>query len=174
MLGVETYLLFHQTNTPANTIISGNRNWLTLRTQASCPRVMVMRRSSCSFGRIEIKSSSEPSQSIVFKARSLLPLKLMKEFSAQDALPITTNRPCESCLPLLKVPAAAIVSGPFRFFGSVVLTSGELRLAVARLVSEESNSFWTEVLSPFLTSRERARGKPVAVPFIPLTMACES
>src|SRR5438094_10526307 len=96
-----TYLLRHHADTPATTTISGSRNWLVVRTQLSCARVMVTRRSSCSFGRIEIKSSSDDSQSIVFSARSLLPLKRIKEFAAQEELPMTTNRPCESGLPLL-------------------------------------------------------------------------
>ena len=67
-------------------------------------------------------------------------------------------------MPVLKVPAAARVSGPFLFFGSLTLTDGELRLLVAKLVLELSNSFCTLVLSVFLTSSERASGNPVAVP----------
>ena len=42
-----------------------------MRTQFSCERVIVMRRSSCSLGRMEIRSSSDDSQLIVFSARSL-------------------------------------------------------------------------------------------------------
>src|SRR5580692_6848381 len=135
---------------------------------------MVMRRSSCSFGRIEIKSSSDASQSTAFNARSLLPLKFRNEFAAQDELPTTTKRPCESCFPVLYVAAAAMVSGPFLFFGSLGSTAGELKLLVARLLSDESNNFCTEVLSLFLMSKERESGNPVAVPFMPSTIACES
>src|SRR5438094_9324405 len=87
-----TYLLRHHADTPAITTTSGSRNWLVVRTQLSCARVMVIRRSSCSFGRIEIKSSSDDNQSIVFNARSLLPLKRMNELVAQEELPITTKR----------------------------------------------------------------------------------
>src|SRR5689334_19698565 len=92
------YLLFHQTDTPANTTISGNRNWLVDRTQSSWPFVIVMVRFSCSLERIEIKSSSDASQLTVFSARSSLPLKLIKALFAHEELPTTTNRPCEFSL----------------------------------------------------------------------------
>src|ERR1035438_2618629 len=81
------YRRFHQTDTPAKITIRGRTNWLAMRTQLSCAWVMVMRRSSCSLGRIEIRSSSEESQFMVFNARSRLPLKLRKEFAAQAELP---------------------------------------------------------------------------------------
>src|SRR5579859_4418008 len=131
---------------------------------------MVMRRSSCCLRRMEIRSSSEASQLTAFKARSALPLNLMNPLVAHDEHPMTTNRPCELSFPVLYVPAAAMVSGPFLFLGSLMFTEGELRLLVARLPLEESKSFWTLVLSVFLISMERDRGKPVAVPFISLTM----
>src|SRR5579883_3034390 len=162
--------LFHHTPIPAMTTIPGNRNWLVARTQFNCDRVIVMRRSSRSLGRMEIKSSSEASQLMVFKARSLLPLKLMNPLLSQEELPTTTNRPWEFSLPVLQVPAAAMASGPFLLLGSLTLTAGELKLLVARLVSDESNSFCTVLLSVFLISKERERGKPVAVPLISLTM----
>src|SRR5713101_4346691 len=95
------YLLRHQTETPAKTTISGNKNWLVRRTQFICARVMVMRRSSGSLGRMEIKSSSEESQFMAFRAKSELPLKLMKELAAQAELPMTTKRPWEFSLPVL-------------------------------------------------------------------------
>ena len=60
-----------------------------------------MRRSSCCLGRMEIKSSSDANQLIVFNARSSLPLKLMKRLATQDELPTTTNRPCAFALPVL-------------------------------------------------------------------------
>src|ERR1700728_1290494 len=119
---------------------------------------------------MEIRSSSDASQLIAFKARSSLPLKLMKLLAAHDELPTTTKRPCEFSFPVLYVPAAAIVSGPFLFFGSFTLTLAELKLLVARLLLEESKSFCTLVLSVLLISMERARGKPVAVPFISFTI----
>src|ERR1700735_5143688 len=136
-------------------------NWL---------RVIVSLRSSGAFGRIEIRSSAEASQSTALSARSLFPLKGRKEFAAHDELPTTTNRPCESCLPVLYVPAAAIVIGPFLFFGSFGSIAGEFKLVVARLVVEESNNFCTVVLSPFLIWMERESGNPVAVPFMPFTI----
>src|SRR5215467_8055318 len=95
------YLLFHHTPTPATTITKGNTNWLVARTQFNCECVMVMRRSSCRLGRIEIKSSSEESQLIALSAKSSLPLKPMKRFAAHVELPITTKRPCEFSLPVL-------------------------------------------------------------------------
>src|SRR5579864_1086594 len=97
----KTYLLFHHTPTPATTTTSGRINWLVARTKLSCPRVMVIRRSSCCFGRIEIRSSSEESQFTALSARSSLPLKSRKRFAAQPELPITTNRPCEFSFPVL-------------------------------------------------------------------------
>src|ERR1039457_6503346 len=105
---------------PVKTTANGSKTWLHRRTQFSCVRVMVMGRFSSSFGRIEIKSSSDASQLIVFIAKSLLPLKLRNELAAHDELPITTKRPWESCLPVSYVPVAAMVSGPFLFFGSSV------------------------------------------------------
>src|SRR5690242_13927614 len=95
------YLLRHQTENPAITTASGNRNWLVMRTQFICALVIVIRRSSGSFGRMEIKSSSDDSQFIAFSARSRFPLKLIKEFAAHCELPTTTNRPCEFSLPVL-------------------------------------------------------------------------
>src|ERR1700722_17934204 len=141
-----------------------------MRTQLSCAWVMVMRRSSCSLGRMEIRSSSDESQFMVFNARSRFPLKFRKELAAQAELPKTTNRPCEFSLPVLYVPAAASVSGPFLFLGSLGSISGELSFDVARLESEELNSFCTVDLPSFLKLSERDSGKPVAVPFISLTM----
>src|SRR5580692_2450138 len=134
---------------------------------------MVIRRSSGCFGRMEIKSSSDASQLMAFNARSSLPLKLIKLLAAQEELPTTTKRPCEFPFPLLYVPAAAMVSGPFLFLGSLTLTLAELRLLVARLLLEESKSFSTLVFSVLLISMERASGKPVAVPFISFTMGWE-
>src|SRR5438309_10631850 len=78
------YLLRHHTDTPATTTTSARWNWLLARTQLGCARDMVMRRSCCDFGRIEIKSSSEERRFIGFRASSLLPLKLMTEVAAHD------------------------------------------------------------------------------------------
>src|SRR5215469_15039578 len=158
---------------PATTTIAGKRNWLTARTQLNCAPVIVMRRSSRSFGRIEIRSSSDESQLIAFNARSLLPLKLMNPFASHEELPTTTNRPCEFSFPVLYVPAAAIVRGPFLFFESFTFTDDEFRLVVARLVLDESNNLSTVALSVLLISIERERGNPVAVPFMSLTIACD-
>ena len=62
---------------------------------------MVILRSSCGFGRMEIRSSSEESQFIAFNARSLLPLKPRNELAAQEELPTTTKRPSEFSLPVV-------------------------------------------------------------------------
>ena len=100
--GPETpYLLRHQTENPAITTASGNKNWLVMRTQFICAFVIVIRRSSGSFGRIEIKSSSEESQFIAFIARSLLPLNVRNELATQEELPTTTKRPSEFSFPVL-------------------------------------------------------------------------
>ena len=72
-----------------------------MRTTFIWARVIVTRRSSGAFGRIEIKSSSEESQFTVFNARSRLPLKFKNEFAAHAELPMTTNRPCEFSFPVL-------------------------------------------------------------------------
>src|SRR6267378_1421263 len=95
------YLLRHQTDTPANNSAPGNRNWLLSRTQLNCARVMVTLRFSCSFGRMEIRSSSEESQFSAFSARSPLPLKVMNELAGHAELPTTTKRPSEFSLPVL-------------------------------------------------------------------------
>src|SRR5262249_15879708 len=105
-----------------------------------------------------------------FNARSLLPLKSMKRFSTQLEPPITTNRPWVPSLPVLYVPAAASVRGPFLFLGSAGSTAGDVRFTVAKLVGEESNSFSTVHLSGFLISSERENGNPVVSPFMPLTI----
>ncbi len=52
-----------------------------------------MRRSSCSFGRIEIRSSSEDSQFIMFNIRFRFPLKRRNELDIQRELPTTMKRP---------------------------------------------------------------------------------
>src|SRR6202035_1027662 len=106
------------------------------------------------------------SQFMVFNAKSLLPLKFRNEFAAHAELPITTNRPWAFSLPVLYEAAAAIVSGPFLFFGSLGSISGEFNLVVARLESDELNNLSTLDLPSFFVSIERASGKPVAVPFI--------
>ena len=67
-----------------------------------------------------------------------------------------------------------MVSGPFLFFGSLGSTWGEFNLLVARLLSDEPNSFSTVVLSVFFTSMERTSGNPVAEPLSSFTMACRS
>src|SRR6266436_9704831 len=115
---VTSYLLRHHTETPAKITIRGSMNWLLISTHRNCAFVIVIRRSSGSFGRMEMRSSSEESQFIVFSAKSRLPLKPKNELAAHAELPITTKRPWEFSFPLLYVPAAAIVIGPFLFFGS--------------------------------------------------------
>src|SRR5262245_1560606 len=152
----------------------GSRNWLVIFTQFIWALVSVMRRSSRSFGRMEIKSSSEASQFTAFKARSRLPLKPMKEFAAQLELPTTTKRPCEFSFPVLWVPAAAIAKGPLVLLGSVGSIAALLSFMVARLDSDELKRFVTVLLSLFLVSRDRASGKPVARRLMSLTMAWDS
>src|ERR1700737_2470828 len=123
-----------------------------------------MRRSSCSFGRMEIRSSSEDSQFIMFNIRFRFPLKRRNAFAAQRELPTTTNRPWLFGLPVLYVAAAASVNGPFLSLLASMRISGELRLVVAKLLAEVEKSLVTDVLSPFLVSSDRDIGKPVAVP----------
>ena len=117
-----------------------------------------------------MRSSSEDSQLMVFSARSRFPLNGRNELAAHNELPTTTNRPCEFSLPVLYVPAAAIVNGPFLFFGSLGSILSESNFAVDRLLSELSNSFSTVVLSAFFVASERDSGNPVAVPFISFTI----
>src|SRR5713101_6791010 len=133
-----------------------------------CRLVRFKRRSSGSLGRIEIRSSSELSQFIMFRNRSRFPLKRRMLFDTQLELPTTTNRP--SFAVAFTVPAAAMASGPFlSFFGSMRI-SAELRLLVAKLLSEVANSF----SAGDLTSRVRASGKAVADSFISRTIAWDS
>ena len=84
-----------------------------------------------------MRSSSEESQLIAFSARSRFPLKRRNVLAAHNELPTTTKRPWEFSLPVLNVPAAPSVNGPFLFFGSLGLTAGESNFSVARLDSEE-------------------------------------
>src|SRR5580704_14551636 len=123
---------------------------------------------------MEMRSSSDDSQLMVFKARSRFPLNGKNPLAAHKELPTTTNRPCEFSLPVLNVPATAMVIGPFLFFGSLGSILSESNFVVERLLSELENSFSTVVLSPFLPSSEQDSGNPVAVPFISFTMGCES
>ena len=93
-----------------------------------CAFVNVNRRSSGSFGRIEIRSSSEESQFNIFSAKSRLPLNRSILLATQPELPTTTNRPW---LPVT-VPAAAIVfawhpvPGALRYTVEVSAAEGEL------------------------------------------------
>src|SRR5438045_1177055 len=57
-----------------------------------------------------------------------------------------------------------MVSGPFLLLGSRVFTSAEVRLLVARLLSDVENNVSTAALPALLTCIERDSGKPVAVP----------
>ena len=129
--------------------LAGDADPIHLRSSHRDPAVFLL------FRQMEIKSSSEASQSIAFIARSGLPLKPMKEFSAHKELPTTTKRPWEFSLPVLYVPAAAIVSGPFLFPGSFSLMLVESSTVVARLLADESKSLSTAVLSRFCVERTR-------------------
>jgi len=59
-------------------------------------------------------------------------------------------------------------------FRIVGIDFGRIQLLVARLLSDEPNSFSTVVLSVLFTSMERTSGNPVAEPFSSLTIACRS
>src|SRR5262249_4209344 len=138
-----------------------------------CRRVRVKRRSACSFGRIEIRSSSEDSQFIMFRNRSRLPLKRRILFATQPEEPVTTKRPWLLACPVLFVPAAPRTNGPFLSFPETEICA-ELRLVVSRLLSEVENNFSTVVLSPDFTSNDRASGYAVATSFISRTIGCDS
>ena len=124
-----------------------------------------------SLGRMEIRSSSEASQLMVLSARSRLPLKLMKELAAQSRncrrrRSGPGNFPCRCC----RCQPQRGVKGPFLFFGSLGSIAGQFRLLVAKLVSEESNSFWTRSLVAILDLDRTREGEAGAVPFMPFTM----
>src|SRR5256885_8017517 len=121
----------HHTDAPAKITTSGSMNWLLIRTHWNWALVIVIRRSSGSFGRIEIKSSSDESQFTVFNAKSRFPLKPKNPLAAHSELPITTKRPCEFSLPGLYVPAAPIGIGPFLFFGPFGSMCDEFNFSVA-------------------------------------------
>ena len=74
---------------------SGIMNWLTMRSSASWARVISSRLSTGSFGRIEIRSSSDDSQFTMFIARSRLSKlrDVSTPLSAHAEPPTTTNRP---------------------------------------------------------------------------------
>src|SRR6266571_713601 len=158
---VNIHRRFHQTIKPAATTIIGRPIMLENRIDDICRLERLNGRSCGSLGRIEIRSSSELSQFIMFRNRSRFPLKRRILLATQLELPTTTNRP--SFAVALTVPAAASASGPFlSFFGSMRI-SAELRLLVAKLLSEVENSFSAEAPEPpDLTSRVRASGNAVA------------
>src|SRR5205823_10014085 len=87
------YLLRHHTVRPAITTASGRSPRLVMPNQFNCARVIVIRRSSRSLGRIEINSSSDASQLMVFIARSRFPLNEINPLATQSELPTTTKRP---------------------------------------------------------------------------------
>ena len=135
---------------------------------------MVMRRSSCCFGRMEIKSSSDESQLIVFSARSLLPLKLMKPIRRP-------SRAADHHEAALRILFAGVVGAgggqgqrPFLVLGIVHVdrrrTQVARRQALAGGVEQLLHAGLVGVLD--LPGNERA-GIPVAVPFISLTMGCD-
>src|SRR5580700_2025195 len=93
--GFMRYLLFHQVARPKPTTPSGK---ITAHIQNSAFSFCVVRfsgRSSVSLGRMEIRSSSEASQLIIFVNRSPLPSwrDPARLLVAQAEEPITTKRP---------------------------------------------------------------------------------
>src|SRR5262245_20310636 len=163
------YRRFHHTINPAATTTSGSPIRLEKKIVDIWRLERFNRRSSCSLGRIEIRSSSELSQFIMFKNRSRFPLNRRILLATQFELPTTTKRPS---LEPFTVPAAPSGSGPFlSFFGSTRI-SAELRFVVAKLLSEVENNFSAE--PPDFTSTLRASGKAVATSFISRTMAWDS
>src|SRR6202030_3226112 len=106
---------------------------------------MFRRRSSGSFGRIEIRSSSEDIQFIMLRNRSRLPLNRRKKFATQLDEPVTINRPAP--LSPIYVPAAPNTNGPFWSLGPRLI-SAEVRLVVANAFSDVSNNFSTIVFPP--------------------------
>src|SRR6266446_8962271 len=154
---VDIHRRFHQTISPAATTINGSPIILENRIDDICRLERFKRRSSGSLGRIEIRSSSELSQFIMFRNRSRFPLNRRILLAIQLELPTTTKRP--SLAVAFTVPAAASGSGPFlSFFGSMRI-SAELRFVVAKLLSEVENSFSAEAPEPpDFTSIVRANG----------------
>src|SRR5713226_6492318 len=126
---VDIHRRFHQTINPAATTIIGKPIMLENRIDDICRLERLKGRSCGSLGRIEIRSSSELSQFIMFRNRSRLPLKRRMLLATQLELPTATKRP--SLAPDFTVPAAARVNGPFlSFFGSIRI-SAEPRFLVA-------------------------------------------
>ena len=74
------------------------------------------------FGRIEIRSSSDDSQFTAFTARSRLAWNPSIALSTKPEEPITTKRPASFGLPVLYVPAAPSMNGPFLLLGSFGFT----------------------------------------------------
>src|SRR5262245_59593984 len=121
------------------------------------PLVRDRRRSSGSFGRIEIRSSSEDSQFIMLRNRSRFPLKRMMLLATQPEEPVTTKRPsffpasaglgspglplAGGALSAFMVPATAMVNGPFLFLEGSILISGDVRFVVAKLLPLVASSF---------------------------------
>src|SRR5205807_5519003 len=97
-------------------------------TQFNWPRVIVIRRSSRSFGRMEIRSSSEASQFMTFIARSRLPLKLIKELAANANFPPTQTGLRRSSFLVFRERVVELASGPFLFLGWLGWISEDLTL----------------------------------------------
>src|ERR1039457_6024171 len=101
--GFMGYLLRHQTMSPAPTTVSGSSTTLHQKIRFMRLPLMFRRRSSGSFGRMEMRSSSEVSQLNVFRARSRLATERepSKLFTAHCDDPNTTKRPEPPGLPVL-------------------------------------------------------------------------
>src|SRR5215831_17958532 len=112
---------------------------------------------SGSFGRIEMRSSSEDSQLTMFVNRSRLPNRFdpARLFTAHCDVLVTINRLL--VFPLDTVPAAAMVSGPFLPFLISIAPPAPMSLT-ATLLSVVPNSFSTVELPVDFTSRDRASG----------------
>src|SRR5262245_27687477 len=91
------YLRFHQTLTPARITTSGISITLEYMIILIWFRLSASRLSSGSLGRIEIRSSSDESQLIMFRLRSRLPLNRIQLLAMKPDDPTTTTRPCDPC-----------------------------------------------------------------------------
>src|ERR1035441_9445648 len=137
--GLMRYLRFHHVAIPMATTPNGKITKLNQKMVDSFCVVSVSGRSSGSFGRIEIRSSSEDSQLIMLPSRSRLPSEREPRilFCAHSEVPTTMNLPGVA---LLNVPATPRVRGPFFPFLGSIAPPGPMPVT-ATLSSVVANSF---------------------------------
>ena len=135
-------------------------------TQRTCARFIVSLRSSASFGRMEMRSSSEESQLIVFSAKSGLPICVTRNSlpntSCQSprTAPANCLFPCGSFQQLRSSSALACFSDRGDRLPANRVSCRPRSISNFQKASRQS------IWRPSLITSDRESGKTVAVPFI--------